>query len=141
MKLWQTGMSAPRRMSSIVDPQPEPSPADELVAYLDGELPPADCRRVENRLATDDEYRQQKHDLDQAWEALDALPTPTVDDKFARTTIELACVAAEADLTEHTAIAKAVKRDRTRRWVAGGIAAVVLGFFIGRALIPNHNEE
>src|SRR4029078_3608230 len=57
------------------------------------------------------------------------------------TTLKRDCVAAKADLTEHTAIATAVKRDRTRRWVAGGVAAIVLGFFIGRALIPNHNEE
>jgi len=128
-------------MSSVVDPQPDPSPADELVAYLDGELPPADCRRVENRLATDEDYRQQMHELDQAWEALDALPANTVDDGFARTTIELACVAAEADLTEHTAVAKAAKRDRTRRWIAGGVAAVVVGFLAGRALVPNHNDQ
>lgn len=128
-------------MSSVVDPQPDPSPADELVAYLDGELPPADCRRVENRLATDEDYRQQMHELDQAWEALDSLPANTVDDGFARTTIELACVAAEADLTEHTAVAKAAKRDRTRRWIAGGVAAVVVGFLAGRALVPNHNDQ
>lgn len=128
-------------MSSVLDPQPDPSAADELVAYLDGELPPQDCRRVESRLATDDDYRQQLHELDRAWEALDALPENTVDDGFARTTIELACVAAEADLTEHTAVAHAMKRDRTRRWLAAGVAAIVVGFIAGQALIPNHNEK
>ena len=84
-------------MSSVTDPQPDPA-ADEIVAYLDGELAPQDCRRVESRLATDEEYRQELHELDRAWEALDVLPASTVDDGFARTTIELACVAAEADL-------------------------------------------
>src|SRR6476619_1696451 len=98
MKLWQTRMSAPlRNMSSVTDPQPDPA-ADEIVAYLDGELPPQDCRRVESRLATDEEYRQELHELDRAWEALDVLPAPTVDDAFARTTIELACVAADCEL-------------------------------------------
>ncbi len=125
-------------MSSVIDPQPDPT-ADEIVAYLDGELPPQDCRRVENRLATDDEYRQQLHEFDRAWEALDALPTPTVDDAFARTTIELACVAAEADLSEHTSLAKAAKHSRTRRWMAAGVVAVVVGFLAGRGLIPNRN--
>jgi hypothetical protein len=125
-------------MSSVTNPQPDPT-ADEIVAYLDGELPPQDCRRVENRLATDEDYRQQLHDLDRAWEALDALPTPTVDDAFARTTIELACVAAEADLTEHTSLAKAAKRSRKQRWMAAGVVAVVVGFLAGRGLIPNRN--
>src|SRR5258705_11549465 len=86
-------------MSSVTDPQPDPV-ADEIVAYLDGELPPQDSRRVESRLATDEAYQQELHELDLAWEALDVLPTPTVDDGLARTTIELACVAAESDLSE-----------------------------------------
>src|SRR3954451_851831 len=128
-------------MSSVTDPQPDPT-ADEIVAYLDGELAPQDCRRVENRLATDEEYRQELHELDRAWDALDALdalPAPTVDDGFARTTIELACVAAEGDLTDRTAAAKVANCNRLWRWVAAGTAAFVFGFMAGRALIPDHN--
>lgn len=127
-------------MSSVIDPQPDPA-ADEIVAYLDGELPPPDCRRVESRLATDDEYRQQMHELDQAWEALDALPTPTVDEGFARTTIELACVAAEEDLGKHKTSSRVANRNRIWRWVAGGLAAVLFGLLIGRALVPDGNSK
>src|SRR5881394_3636280 len=126
-------------MSSITNPQPDPA-ADEIVAYLDGELAPQDCRRVESRLATDEEYRQELHELDRAWEALDVLPASTVDDGFAQTTIELACVAAEADLTEHTATAKAANRNRIWRWIAAGVAAGLFGFVAGRALVPHRNE-
>ena len=36
---------------------------------------------------------QQLRHLDQAWEALNVLPTTAVDEGFAKTTIELACVA------------------------------------------------
>ncbi len=129
-----------RIMSSVVDPHPDPSPTDELVAYLDGELPPTDCRRVESRLATDEDYRQQLHDLDRAWEALDALPASAVDDGFARTTIELACVAAQADLSQHSASAIAASRNRSWRWMAAGVAAIVVGFLIGRALLPDDNK-
>src|SRR5919204_6524699 len=106
-------------MSSVANPQPDP--VEELVAYLDGELPPAECQRVEKRLAKDEAYRQRLHELDQTWEALNALPTPTVDDQFARTTIELACVAAEADLTKQTTVANADKRSRMLRWSVAGI--------------------
>lgn len=127
-------------MSSVADPQPDPA-AEEIVAYLDGELPPQDCRRVENRLATDEGYRHDLHELDRAWEALDALPAPTVDEGFAQTTIELACVAAQADLSERSAAAKAGNRGRISRWIAAGVAASVFGFLAGRALIPNRNAE
>jgi hypothetical protein len=127
-------------MSSVTDPQPDPA-ADEIVAYLDGELAPQDCRRVESRLATDEKFRQELHELDRAWDALDALPASTVDDGFARTTIELACVAAEADLTENAAAAKAANRHRKWRWIAAGVAAGVFGFLAGRALVPHHNGE
>lgn len=127
-------------MSSVTNPQPDPPAADELVAYLDGELPPEESRLVENRLATDESYRQQLHELDRAWDALDALPTATVDDGFARTTIELACVAAEADLSEHTAVARAAKRSRLKWLAASGIAAIAIGFLGGHLLIPNRNS-
>src|SRR3954468_16883043 len=127
-------------MSSVTDPQPDP-PADEIVAYLDGELAPQDCRRVESRLATDEEYRQELHELDRAWDALDALPASTVDDGFARTTIELACVAAEADLTDKAAAAKAANRHRKWRLIGSGIAAGIFGFLAGRALVPHRNGE
>ena len=75
--------------------RPLPTPPEELVAYLDGELSPDECRRVEERLAGDADYRQQLRDLDQAWEALDALPAASAGDDFARTTIEMVTVAAQ----------------------------------------------
>jgi hypothetical protein len=127
-------------MSSTADPQPEAN-ADEIVAYLDGELPPDDCRRVESRLATDDDFRQQLHDLDRTWEVLDVLPTPTVEDGFARTTIELACVAAEADLDERKTVDKTATRNRRWRWLAGGVAAAVFGYLVGRAVVGDHDER
>ena len=89
---------------------------------------------------TDDEYRQQLRDLDQAWEALNALPTTAVDDGFARTTIELACVAAEEDLSQRTALAAVENRGRTRWWIAGGVAAAVIGFVMMRALAVHRNN-
>ena len=87
---------------STSDLQPDDARTEELVAYLDGELPDEAARLVEQRLATDDDYRRQLGELDQAWSALEALPTPTVDDKFARTTIEMVALAAQRDLTQQS---------------------------------------
>src|SRR3954466_10147621 len=126
-------------MSSIVDPQPEPRD-EELVAYLDGELAPDECRAVEAPLANDADYRQQLRDLDQAWEALSALPPATVDDNFARTTIELACVAAEEDLTQRKSVATVEKRSQIRWWIAGGVLVAAIGFAMTRAVAVHRNN-
>src|SRR3954468_7114409 len=127
-------------MSSIA-PQPDPQAADEIVAYLDGELPPQDCRRVETRLASDEGYRQQLHELDRAWEALDVLPTTTAGDDFARTTIELACVAAKDDVNDRAAVLRTSKRKRMWRWIAASTAATLVGLFLGYSLLPNPNSR
>ncbi|MCC7474541.1 MAG: hypothetical protein IT425_04045 [Pirellulales bacterium] len=119
-------------MSPVVPPTSDPSPNEELVAYLDGELAPDESRAVEDRLANDPAYRQQLHELDQAWEALASLPVATVDDSFARTTIELACVAAEEDLSQQRVLDTLEDRSRTRWWVAAGAAALLMGFLMMR---------
>ena len=128
-------------MSSLANPQFDPpNENDELVAYLDGELPPAECRVVEERLANDDGYRQQLRDLDQAWEALNTLPPATVDDSFARTTIELACVQAEEDLTQQKSLAAVETRSWKRWWIAGAVAALIVSFLMVRALAIHRNN-
>ena len=128
-------------MSSIVDPQPEQPAADELVAYLDGELQPDDCRRVEERLAVDADYRRQLRDLDQAWEALDALPTRKSDDDFARTTMELVAVAAQADASVVSESAAKTRRRRMIWFATAALAGVLLGFVAAWLLLPNRNLD
>lgn len=127
-------------MSPLNQPQPESTQNEELVAYLDGELTPDECRAVEERLANDAAYREQLRDLDQAWEALEALPTSTVDDAFARTTIELACVAAQEDVSQRKSVVAAENRSRRQWWVAGAVAASVIGFLMVRALAVHRNN-
>jgi hypothetical protein len=128
-------------MSSVTHPQSEqPSEHDELVAYLDGELGPEECRAVEERLANDAEYRRHLRDLDQAWEALGALPATAVGNGFARTTIELACVAAKEDLSHRTAAISRENRGRRRWSIAAGFAAALIGFVMMRALAVQRNN-
>src|SRR5438309_427663 len=119
---------------SVADPQPDLPPAEELVAYLDGELPPEGCRCVEERLASDPEYRRQLHDLDQAWEVLNALPITRADDDFARTTMQLVTVAAEDELSEHQAEAATATRRHVWGWALAGIAAAGVGFLVAWSL-------
>jgi hypothetical protein len=127
-------------MSSIAR-QPDAPTGDDLVAYLDGELSPDECRRVEQRLASDESYRQQLRDLDQAWEALDSLPTAKATDDFARTTMELVTVAAEGEASKATAGAASARRHRLLWQIAAGAAAIALGFVIARAILPDPNRQ
>jgi hypothetical protein len=114
---------------------------DELVAYLDGELPPADNRRVEQRLASDADYRKQLSELDQAWEALDALPRATAGDDFARTTIEMVAVQAQRELSQHEVQIASADRWHRLGWAAVAVVAGVLGFTLASILLPNSDKR
>lgn len=117
------------------DPQLE-----EIVAYLDGELTPEDCARVERRLASDEDYRQQLQGIERAWTALDELPMATVDDRFSRTTLTMVVEDAAKELETRT---RAIPIARRRRWLAmtfGAAAAAGLGFAVFRMAWPNPND-
>jgi hypothetical protein len=119
----------------------ESDEGEELVAYLDGELAPDASRRIEQRLASDPDFRQQLRELDQAWEALDALPRASVDDDFARTTIEMVALAAQRDLADDTAKSTHVERSQRLRWALAAIVALAAGYFGATALLPNEDKD
>jgi hypothetical protein len=117
----------------------QPEIDDELTAYLDGELDTASVRKVEERLGRDASYRNQLHKLQRAWDLLDRLPRAEVGEKFAKTTLEMVAVAAaeEAD-----AVNRALPRLRQRQRLAGVIAmiaALAVGYAIGRQAWPDPN--
>lgn len=127
-------------MSSTSERESDAPTAEELVAYLDGELTADDCRRVEERLANDAEYRQQLRDLDQAWEALEVLPATKADDHFARTTIEMVSVAAEREAEQQAISARSDQRRRLFSWTCAGAILAAIGFVATRALLPDPNS-
>jgi anti-sigma-K factor RskA len=132
-------------MSTINDPQPDsPAPdakSEELVAYLDGELSPDECRQIEERLAGDANFREQLCELDQAWEALDALPSTSPGDDFARTTIEMVTLAAKEEQKQRTTDATATSSHRRRMYAIVGGAAVLSSFLAARWLLPDSNAR
>jgi hypothetical protein len=133
--------------------QPPSSPdSEELVAYLDGELPPDNCRRVERRLSDDEAYRLKLTELEQAWSALDELPHAAARDDFARTTIEMVALTAERESADEIAsksfsgraAAAAVARSIRRRELLLGICCALLataGFAAVRSMLPDSNRE
>lgn len=127
-------------MMSIADPQPELPDGEELAAYLDGELSPQTCRRIEERLATDSAYRRQLQELDQAWEALDKLPRTTARDEFVRTTMDMVTLAAERDVAAETSSLPALRRRRILLLAAACAVTASLGFAAAHVLAPDPNE-
>lgn len=105
---------------------------EEIVAYLDGELSAEESARVEQRLASDESYRQQLQSIERAWLALDQLPQEYVDDRFSRTTMEMAVKAAAAEVQERTMALPIVQRRRRLSSVLAACAAASLGFLVFR---------
>ena len=120
--------------------QPDTPETEELVSYLDGELSAEECRRVERRLASDADYRRQLTELEQAWTALEALPPQTVEDDFARTTIEMVAVAAEQEAQAASVAQSTVVRRRNYALAASGLALVLTAFVAARTFAPNPNR-
>lgn len=67
---------------------------EELVAYLDGELGADHVEQVEQRLATDSEYRRRLKHLQRVWDLLDDLPRAEASDTFTQSTVSLVALRA-----------------------------------------------
>lgn len=114
---------------------------EQLVAYLDGELTPAESRAVEERLAVDAPYRRQLQQLQQSWDALDALPRTEVDEDFTRTTVEMVALRAADERDE---LLQAAGRQRLWTWAAiaaGALLAVGLGFALVNSVASKANDR
>ncbi|MHC4175995.1 MAG: anti-sigma factor family protein [Planctomycetota bacterium] len=95
----------------------DPVLAEQLVAYLDGELAPEASRRVEELLASDPKVRRTLQGLDRTWELLEKLETPQVAESFTRR--------------------------RRRGWVivGGSLLAAGLAGFLAVAIWPHPNRQ
>jgi anti-sigma factor RsiW len=125
--------------------EPESIEADplheELSAYLDGELDAESVRRVEERLARDPAFQAELQRMERAWGLLDRLPRASVDESFAKTTIEMVALAANEEAA--AVLAEQPRRHRRQRLLAaaGMLAAVVVGYLIGTRVWRDPNAE
>jgi hypothetical protein len=112
---------------------------EQLVAYLDGELTPAEAREIERRLAREPEVQRELQQLQQAWDLLDRLPRAELGADFTRSTVEMIAVAAEEE-AEPPAAPRAIRR--AWLWKAAGLAAAcAAGFAAVRFGWPDANER
>lgn len=114
---------------------------EDLVAYLDGELDPAESRAVEERLARDPAARRNLQRLEQTWDALGSLPRPDLGEDFTRSTVELVAVEADREMTQQMA---AMPSRKLRMWLsigAGTLLAALLGFVIVHFAVGDPNLQ
>lgn len=65
---------------------------EQLVAYLDGELPPAELHALEKRLGTDAALRVRLRELQNGWDLLDELPLASSSSQLLETTLRMAAL-------------------------------------------------
>jgi hypothetical protein len=113
---------------------------EQIVAYLDGELPPVEASLVERQLAEDADLRMEMQSIERAWSALDALPTTKVDDRFSQTTLELVVGAARDELLEKTRALPIQRRKGVLSNILLGTAAAFLGLLAVKLVRENPNR-
>lgn len=129
-------------MSDVRNPDPLPADdlpdpeEDELIAYLDGELDPADARRVEDRIDEDPAYRARADALKKTYDLLDYLPRPEPSATFATRTLDRIPTSrsspeAAGPVPSGSAALPAPAPARPWAWAAGVAAAVVLALGAG----------
>lgn len=112
-------------------PRPQDAVDEELVAYLDHELPPDICARIESRLADDPAYRARLNRLQASWDMLDVLQPVAADESFTRGTLELVALNARRETPEKN---RWTGNPRLLWGVCGAaaLAALLLGFSLVR---------
>ena len=114
---------------------------EELVAYLDDEIEPTDRARVERRLADDAAYRDRLRQLQQAWDALDALPHSSLGEAFTSSTMTM--VVAEQEQAATQAVQQ-LQTQRSKRWLVLAISTAVaaaLGFVLVYRTLTDSDRE
>ncbi len=115
----------------------------KLVAYLDGELPEAAARDVEQSLASDPDVRAEVEKLNRAWELLDLLPRPSASGEFSsRTLATVKAVDVPTDIASTDEPVPTVMVQRQNElsstskqliaWGLGLLLVALLSFFLGR---------
>lgn len=102
----------------------------DLVAYLDGELPPADSEKLEQQLVLDAPLRKCAESLDRTWQMLNVLEEATASGEFTRKT--LSSIQTHPQSTDSAG--RTGLKTLVAKWSLGAVALWMLTGFLGTAL-------
>ena len=115
---------------------------DDLVAYLDGELPDGLANAIDQVLARSEVARHEVEALARTWEMLDALPVPKASAEFTdRTMTTLKVGEVPYDITEQPWFAYVKKGAVLAVWCAVLGLSGWLGFQITSRWVPNEQVQ
>lgn len=98
-----------------------------LVSYLDGELDDNRRHGIEERLATDQHFRDDLIQLQQTWDLLDELPSGQTNNSFTESTVSLVAARAEVAVQRNSGPNRWYSLSQRQWWlplVTAGLAGV-----------------
>lgn len=115
---------------------------EDLVAYLDGELPDVQAQQIDMVLARSEVARHEVEALARTWEMLDVLPKPKAAPEFTeRTMTTLRVAEAPFDITQHAWFGYLKKALVAAVWIAALGCSGWLGFQITNVWIENPAKQ
>lgn len=115
---------------------------DDLVAYLDGELPDAQAQQIDQVLARSEVARHEVEALARTWEMLDVLPTLKAPPEFTERTMSTLKVAeVPFNLSEQSWFVYLKQAGLVAAWLAALSLSGWLGFQVTNAWIENPSQQ
>jgi len=115
-----------------------PDERDDLVAYLDGELPEAHSRVISTKLTQSATARREVEDLKKTWELLDFLPRPKAPPDFSERTIShIHRIELQAGLWEPLFASWSVQAVRVAVYLIAVAASLAAGYALTRWAWPD----
>ena len=115
---------------------------EDLVAYLDGELPDEQVQQIDRIIAGSEVARHEVEALARTWEMLDVLPpTPASEDFASKTMTNLKVMETPLRLTDQWWYSHFRRIWVVLGWITSLVLCGWLGYMVTRHWIPNPNEE
>lgn len=115
---------------------------DDLVAYLDGELPEAKIVEIDQIVARSEVARHEVEALARTFELLDVLPTVRVSEDFAtRTLASIKVLERPYSIKDQWWFRPLIRLGKISVWIICLVASTAIGFQITNKWVPNPTDE
>ena len=115
---------------------------EDLVAYLDGELPDAQVQQIDHIIARSEVARHEVEALARTWEMLDILPSARASEDFASKTMSnLKVMETPFVMADQWWFGHFARTIAASGWIASLAVCGWLGFQITRYWVPNPHED